>query len=129
MEAEGLLTARGEKPGARPEKTVYALTERGEAAFKDKLEGLTRFEYRPAFPADAAFFFSDCIDPEALREGLKRHAAAMRGAVRGIEAHRAESLGMIPPEHRASAEAIFGHHLKHYQAELEWAEEALKALD
>lgn len=128
MEAEGLLTARGEKPGARPEKTVFARTQRGEEAFDRMLSELTQFEYRPAFPADAAFFFSDCIDSETLRAGLQRHAGRMRRAIEGIEAHRRESVGSVPPEHAASAEAIFRHHLKHCQAELEWAEEALSAL-
>ncbi len=128
MEADGLLTARGERPGARPEKTVYALTERGQEAFSGMLMEALRFDYRPSFPLDAAFFFSDCVDPAALREGLGEHARNLRGAIEAIEAHQQESLRSVPPEHAASAGAIFRHHLMHYRAELAWAEEALDAL-
>jgi len=129
MEAEGLLTARAEKPGARPEKTVYQLTERGREALGGMLSEAMRFEYRPAFPSDAVFFFSDCVDPRAVRAALERHQERLREAVRAIEAHRRESLSAIPPEHAASANAIFSHHLKHCRAELEWAEEALGAME
>jgi DNA-binding PadR family transcriptional regulator len=129
MEADGLVTARREKADARPEKTVYALTARGERAFSGMLAEALKFEYRPSFSADAAFFFSDRLDPEALREALFTHAQALRTAIPMIEAHRAESVALLPPEHARPADVIFCHHLKHYRAELEWAEEALGALN
>ena len=129
MEADGLLTARRGKPDARPEKAVYALTARGEGAFAGMLSEALKFEYRPSFPADAAFFFSDAVDPAALMEALRRHIENLRGVIPAIEVHRAESLEHIPPEFQGSAGAVFSHHLLHLRAELEWAEESLDALD
>jgi DNA-binding PadR family transcriptional regulator len=128
MEADGFLIARREKPDARPEKAVYALTARGEEAFSGMLSEALKFEYRPSFPADAAFFFSDAVEPAALSEALRRHIENLRGVIPAIEAHRAESLRCIPPEFQSSAGVVFNHHLKHFKAELEWAGEALQAL-
>lgn len=128
MEAAGLLTAGREKPDARPEKTVYALTAAGERAFRGMLEEALALDYRPRFAADAVLFFSDQLEPGALAARLAAHAAAMEERLGFVEAHRAEALEGIPPAHRAAAGALFDHHIRHYRAEMEWAEGARRAL-
>lgn len=120
LAAEGLVSQTSEKPGARPEKTVYAVTESGVARFKELLARLD-FDYRPAFSADAAFYFSDDLDPAALVRRLGAHAERLDEALRRIEAHRAETLPRVPPEMRAEVRIIFDHHARHYAAERDWA--------
>lgn len=59
MAAEGLLSASSKKDGARPEKTVYTITEKGVAVCREYLDEMLRFEYRPVFSSDGVFFFSE----------------------------------------------------------------------
>jgi DNA-binding PadR family transcriptional regulator len=128
MEADGLLSASSEKPGARPEKTVYAVTEKGLAAFQEKLAGLLALDYRPVFPADGVFYFSDYIEPRELSGSLRAHIDRLRAAIAHIEAHKKETMPFVPEEDRIMVDIIFGHHARHYQAELDWAEESLGRL-
>jgi len=49
MEIDGLLSANSEKPGSRPEKTVYSITDKGISLFSDMLSDLLNFGFRPTF--------------------------------------------------------------------------------
>jgi len=128
MEADGLLSASSEKPGSRPEKTVYTITEKGRAAYARMLQGLTQEEYRPTFPADAVFYFSDHFTPEEMTRYLQRRMEALEESLGVIARHRAETLPYVPDEAKAMVEIIFSHHEHHYRAELAWAGEALRKL-
>jgi DNA-binding PadR family transcriptional regulator len=128
MDADGLIRGTREKSGNRPEKTRYEVTEKGRAAFLEMLEGILDFEYRPSFPEDAAFYFSDRLEPAGLAEALDRHIRNLRGTLRELEKHREETMPCIPLDYRPMAGIIFSHHEHHYRAELEWAEESLSRL-
>lgn len=128
MEADGLLFANREKPGSRPEKTIYAVTDKGMAAFMDYLHHLLAFSYRPVFPHDGVFYFSDYLDTEALINSLKALITDMEEEISELLQHKTETLAFIPRDMQLPAEIVFSHHEHHYRAELDWALKALKTL-
>jgi len=128
MEADGLLSANSEKPGSRPEKTIYAITDKGIGAYKSMLTELLEFEYRPVFPLDGVFYFSDQYHIEEIIEHLSIYTKKLKDKLVVIEKHRNETLPYVPDEVKVMVNIIFSHHERHYQAELDWAEEALKNL-
>lgn len=128
MEADGLLSAGLEKQGGRPEKTIYAITDKGRHAFQTKLTGLLEFEYRPTFASDGAFYFSDSLDTANIAEHLDAYVKKLRRIVEHVQTHRIETLAVVPETMKPMVSIIFSHHLRHYHAELDWAIESLKLL-
>lgn len=128
METDGLLSANREKPGSRPEKTIYTITDKGIAAFKNMIAGLVEFEYRPTFPSDGVFYFSDYIENTEILSHLTAYVHKLNTTISNIEKHREETMHFVPEEDRTMVNIIFSHHLHHYRAELEWAEETLNRL-
>ena len=128
MEAAELLTARRDKQGARPEKTVYQVSDTGADKFKELLMQSLQIEYRPTFDIDGTFYFSDALESGSLIKSLTTHITNLKHILSGLEIHRKETLAHIPVEYRTSATIIFEHHLLHYRAELSWAEKSLNRL-
>ena len=129
MEADGYLMASTEKPGSRPEKTVYTITEKGIQEFKNLLDQLLEFEYKPLFSFDGAFFFSDHLDTEKLISSLQAYENRLQESIESIKRHREETLQFIPIDMRTPAGIIFNHHELHYQAELKWVQETLNQVE
>ena len=129
MRGEGLLDAAAEKPGSRPEKTTYSVTEKGAAVFIDMLRTALDTDYRPVFPADGAFFFSDRLSNGEIREHLRSYTEKLESKLELIRQHREETLRFIPEQSRKNAEIIFRHHEHHYRAELQWAIETLSSYE
>lgn len=128
MENEGLITAYRDKQGARPEKTVYQITDSGGDKFKVLLMQTLDMKYRPHFEMDAAFYFSDHLDKKELSEGLRGHIENLKKSLSIITQHRDETMKYIPNEYKTSACIIFDHHIRHYQAELAWAEQSMNRM-
>jgi DNA-binding PadR family transcriptional regulator len=85
MEADGLLSANNEKPGGRPEKTIYTITDKGIMAFKKMIVGLFEFEYRPTFPSDGVFYFSDYIETADILSHLMAYTDKLKTAISNIK--------------------------------------------
>lgn len=128
MEADELLSAKREKPGSRPEKTIYDITEKGKNAFQAMLSELLEFEYRPSFPSDSLFYFSDSLKPTDIEGHLQSYTQRLRKTIDSIQKHQSETMSFVPDEMRTMTNIIFNHHLSHYRAELDWATEALDQL-
>lgn len=128
MEAAGLITARNVKEGVRPEKRVYHVSDQGNRHFLQLLQQTLELNYRPTFEVDGALFFSDHIDRKDFLSALECHAANMTESLDRIQRHRAQVLESVPDEMKSSAQLIFSHHELHYQAEREWAEQAIAKL-
>jgi DNA-binding PadR family transcriptional regulator len=128
MAADGLLSASSEKPGARPEKTVYTMTEKGEAAYRGMIKRLLEEEYRPAFSNDGIFYFSDHCRPAEIVEYLRTYTGDLKEKLGVIDRHLEETMRHVPDEAKIMVGILFSHHVRHYIAELDWAEEALRDL-
>jgi len=129
MEADGFLAANCEKPGFRPEKTVYTITDKGTEAFRKMLFDLLEFNYRPAFPADGVFYFSDNLEPEIISKNIKIYIEKLKNILVHLEKHGNETMQFIPYEMKLMVNIIFSHHVRHYQAELDWATESYNHLN
>ncbi|MDD3169764.1 MAG: PadR family transcriptional regulator [Eubacteriales bacterium] len=128
LESGGLLLAGNEKPGSRPEKKVYSVTEKGIEAFQTSLERMLSFEYRPVFPFDSVFYFSEHLEKKEITGHLKTYIEELDHTMIQLKEHKRETLKFVPEEMRLSAEIIFSHHERHYQSERDWASEALNIL-
>lgn len=128
MEAVGLITAHCDKQGARPEKTVYQVSDAGADKFKELLVQSLQIEYRPTFDIDGTVYFSDALENGALTESLSRHIAELKQIIAKLELHQEETITHIPAQYKTTADIIFRHHLIHYKAELVWAEESYNSL-
>jgi DNA-binding PadR family transcriptional regulator len=128
MEKDGLLSANREKLGSRPEKTIYTITDKGIAAFKNMIAGVIEFEYRPTFPSDGVFYFSDYIEDEEILSNLIAYIQKLNKIISNIEKNREKTMHFIPEEDITMANVIFSHHMHHYRAEVEWAEKTLNYL-
>jgi DNA-binding PadR family transcriptional regulator len=125
MEEAGLLSSNTALSG-RPEKTIYTVTDKGLEAFRNMLNELIRFEYRPVFPTDGVFYFSDCFQKTEILEHLKIYIDKLKNSLALIDQHKNETMPFVPEEIKPLVRIIFSHHERHFRAELEWAEEALK---
>lgn len=129
MEADGQLSSSNEKPGSRPEKTVYSITDKGIEAFRNMLNKLVDFNYRPLFPSDGVFYFSDYLEITEIINHLKNYIEKLKKTITAIQNHKNETLQFVPEEMKVMANVIFSHHECHYQAELDWASETLNNLN
>lgn len=129
MEAAGLIAARQDQQGARPEKTVYSVQPAGTEEFQRLLKKTLSIRYRPTFDVDAAFYFSDSLNNTELVDNLRLHTQHMKQVLNIIGQHREETLRYLPEESKGSADMIFLHHILHYQAELSWAEQAVQKME
>ncbi|TCL55248.1 DNA-binding PadR family transcriptional regulator [Kineothrix alysoides] len=128
MEAAKLLTATRDKQGARPEKTVYQVSDTGVDKFRELLVQTLQIEYRPTFDIDGTFYFSDSLGSDALLNSLSKHITSLKKTLDGLEAHRKATVEHIPKDYQISADIIFEHHILHYRAELTWAEQSWNTL-
>lgn len=128
MEAAKLIIANRDKQGARPEKTVYQVSDSGVDKFKELLAQTLQIKYRPTFDIDGTFYFSDSIGSDALLDSLSRHIVSLKKTLDELEIHRKETIEYIPENYQISANIIFEHHILHYQAELTWAEQSWNTL-
>jgi DNA-binding PadR family transcriptional regulator len=126
MANAGLISASVMKPGARPEKTVYEITEQGRREFISLLKGTLIFEYRPTFFSDATFYFYDHLERYEIAENLQTHIGKMENTILRLEEHKRQTLQYLPEEYCNMASIIFDHHLLHFEAELKWAKQSLR---
>lgn len=128
MEASGLISAHCDKEGARPEKTVYCISEAGSAKFKELLMQTLQIKYRPTYDVDAVFYFSDYLNNNELIESLTQHMDNLKKTLDYLEIHHYETMEHVPEDIKIPTNIIFEHHILHYKAELAWAEQSLDSL-
>lgn len=128
MAKNGLLSASSEKTDNRPEKTVYAITPKGQKAFEGLLARQLNIHYRPTFDNDAMFYFSDALQPAEIVQALEHERQNLMVSLETIERHQKETIPFVPDDARPMVEIIFSHHVHHIQAELGWVEESLETL-
>jgi DNA-binding PadR family transcriptional regulator len=107
-----------EQEGNRPSRTIYQITESGQAEFMRLLREVWRGVDRQYFSLDIGLFFMDALPPGETKSYLQGRVAELEGLLRHLDAHQAEQSGNIEVPQRAHA--IFGHSRVHLEAELAW---------
>jgi DNA-binding PadR family transcriptional regulator len=128
MQSKGLLSSSSEKPGSRPQKTVYSITDLGISTFSAMIDDLLEFDYKPSFSLDGVFYFSEFLKPGLIEESLKTYAEKLDCVIGYVKKHMDETMRLVPDEAKTTVMITFSHHIKHYQAELNWALESLEIL-
>jgi DNA-binding PadR family transcriptional regulator len=123
---EGSVSAVPGKDGNRPEKMVYAVTEKGKERFAALFQKLLTEPFDPELPLDGNLFFGNGVSAEAVLSVLRSREAELSTRIKALAAHRDAALRNIPESGRTGAKLIFDHHLLHLNAELEWLREAIR---
>ncbi len=123
---EGLLDEAGtEQVGARPARTRYAMTDKGEAEFQDLLR---RYWWEYAIPADpfqAAFALLGAMSPAEAAGALRNRARLQRLFVEGTEV-RMEATGRAEPPHVLE---MFELAMAKATVEAEWCERVARRIE
>lgn len=128
LAAEGLVTLRTEKGDGRPDRKVYALTNRGREELRRWLAEPAAREY-VRYEVLLKLFFGSLVEPERSARTIEEFRARYAGEVEVMEAFAAELRRILPqsPDHLYYLlTVLFG--LKVHQAYLAWADEALALL-
>ena len=85
LEKKGFIDGTIEKVGNMPDRTVYAITEKGEKEFRDTLrKAITQFDYDTNIFSIAAFFI-DVFDIPERRELLEKRLEILNQYLAGIK--------------------------------------------
>lgn len=116
-----------EQEGDRPARTIYQITESGQAEFVRLLRQVWREVERSYFSFDIGLFFTNALPIDELKGFLSGRIGQLEKTLAGLAAHRAEQLKneQVPP----LAAIIFDHHQAHLQAELGWTKDLLEKFE
>jgi len=125
--ADGLVDARREQVGRRPQRSVYSVTRAGRDAFAHLLEAALAERYDPDASVEPAVYFSRSLPPGALARGLTRRAEDVRRRMEENRLARSEAAEISPRSLGRLAALIHDRRAAHLEAELGWIERALEA--
>lgn len=129
LEKLGFIRGQKEENDKRPDKRVFSLTSSGEEHYRKLLAQVAEFPYQQEYLGDAALFFGTDLDTEQVVAGLRSHLERLETTRARVEAEWTAMAQHIPKQRRARTYLIFSHHLKHFEAEINWAREALNLLE
>src|SRR5690606_11610777 len=84
------------RPGPRPERTVYALTEAGGRELRERERRLLRTPDRDTALFVAALSFLGVLPPEEAARALRDRAAALEEHSAGLGAELQATVGRLP---------------------------------
>lgn len=114
------LTKAREKVGARPEREIYRITEKGEKEFSRLMDKNLDNLYRPFFNVDFALFFLNYLDRSRVKEKIARQERTLRGI--RVWARKGEKMRDFPYS------LIFRHMEKAVSCEIDFLKDLAKSL-
>jgi DNA-binding PadR family transcriptional regulator len=127
---EGFVEKVGtEQEGGRPSRTVYQITDAGRKEFMHLLREVWDNVERQTFDFDIGLSFMSALPIDEVKGYLRKRVTHLEHILQYLEAHQAEELADTDhvPTHLATA--VFGHHRRHLQAELDWMRELLQGVE
>ena len=116
-----------EQEGRRPSRSVYQITEAGQAEFLRLLREVWSEVESHYYAIDIGLMFTEALPREEVKGFLRERIAQLESIVRHVAEHRAEQ--MAQPEMPALAAAVFDHGLAHFRAELDWTRDLLDKVE
>jgi DNA-binding PadR family transcriptional regulator len=116
-----------EQEGRRPSRSVYQITEAGQAEFLRLLREVWGEVERHYYAIDVGLAFMEALPNNEVKGYLKGRIAQLEGIMQHISEHKAEQ--MAQPEVPTQAAAVFDHSLAHFQAELDWTRNLLDKVE
>jgi DNA-binding PadR family transcriptional regulator len=116
-----------EQTGGRPSRSVYQITQAGDAEFLRLLrEGWQKVE-QEYYEIDICLFFMERLSKAEIRNYLQSRLAILEESLKHLTIHEKEQLEN--PHVPIQAKAIFSHTRLHLQSELEWTREVLTGME
>jgi DNA-binding PadR family transcriptional regulator len=124
---EGFVDKVGtEQEGGRPSRTVYQITDAGRQEFIRLLREMWNNVERQHFAVDIGLSFMSALPQDEIKGYLQKRVTHLEHVLRYLDAHQAEELsGSAAHMPRRLVSAVFDHHRRHLQAELDWSRELL----
>jgi DNA-binding PadR family transcriptional regulator len=127
---EGFVEKVGtEQEGGRPSRTVYQITDAGREEFMRLLREAWSSVERQTFDFDIALSFMGALPVDEVKGYLRKRVTHLEHVLQYLDAHQSEELADTDhvPTHLATA--VFSHHRRHLQAELDWTRELLQNVE
>ncbi len=117
-----------EQDGNRPSRTVYQITDAGQAEFLRLLRKVWGELERQYFAIDIGLAFAEALPVEEVIGSLRERVAQLEGIAQHLNAHQAEILEneQVP---YSKAMAVFDHSRVHFEAELAWTQNLLEKVE
>ncbi|MDD4940147.1 MAG: PadR family transcriptional regulator [Candidatus Omnitrophica bacterium] len=124
LEQRNLVTKRSGKAGRRPLRFVYALTQKGEARFRELVaKSFLNFK-RPQFSLDISLYFLNYVDPRIVKRRLRARMLLLAKLSRSLK----ESARSLRRKKPASISRILEHNLQMVEAESKFLSGLIKTL-
>jgi DNA-binding PadR family transcriptional regulator len=124
LEKKGLLVKHSGKEGRRPQRFVYALTEKGEKYFYKLLdESFLNFR-RPQFSLDLSLYFLYYIKPSIAKRRLRARLSIVKKLSRDLSS----MVNSYKKKKPASLVRILEHNLRMVEAEAEFLTNLIRTL-
>ncbi|MBM3245762.1 MAG: hypothetical protein FJZ13_00320 [Candidatus Omnitrophica bacterium] len=124
LEKKGLVVKRARRVGRRPQRLVYALTQKGESRFNGLLtQSLLNFK-RPQFSLDLSLYFLNYIKPQVAQRRLQARLFVLEKLAREIK----ELAASLRNKKILSLTLILEHDLKMVEAECKFLAGLIKTL-
>jgi DNA-binding PadR family transcriptional regulator len=116
-----------EQEGNRPSRSVYQITEAGQAEFTRLLRKVWGEIERHYFTIDIGLTYMKDLPLEEVKAYLRERIAQLEKTIQYVNEHRVEQLArdQVP----RIADAVFDHSIVHFQAELEWTKDLLNKVE
>jgi len=124
LEKKGLVTRRKGKAGRRPQRFVYALTERGKNRFQELLSKSFLNLKRPQFSLDLSLYFLNYIKPAIAKRRLRGRMLVMKRLSRGLE----QMISSLKKKEISSLVYILEHDLQMLESESNFLSQLIKTL-
>ena len=124
LESKGLVAKRIAKTGRRPQRLVYALTPKGEAAFQYLLtQSFLNFK-RPQFSLDLSLYFLNYIKPRIAKRRLRARMSVLKKLSKGLR----QTINSSRKRQPSSLAYILEHDLQMVQTESKFLANFIKTL-
>jgi DNA-binding PadR family transcriptional regulator len=118
-----------EQEGGRPSRTVYQITDVGREEFVRLLREVWGNVERQTFDFDIGLSFMSALPVEEVNECLRKRVTHLEHILQYLEAHQAEELADTDHVPTRLATAVFDHHRRHLQTELDWTRGLLQDVE
>jgi DNA-binding PadR family transcriptional regulator len=116
-----------QQEGKRPSRSVYQITDDGQAEFMRLLREVWSGIERQYYTLDVGLFFLEALPTDEVKGYLRARVAHLEAILEYLAAHQEEQLAHEQVPHLAVA--IFDHSRVHFQAELDWTQDLLEKLE
>jgi DNA-binding PadR family transcriptional regulator len=128
LSEEGFIEKVGtEQEEGRPSRTIYQITEAGQAEFLHLLREVWREVERHYYATDIGLAFIEALPSEEVKGYLRGRIVQLENTIQHLDEHKKEILALEKIPRKAAA--VFAHSQVHFAAELAWTRDLLTEIE